>query len=76
MFGNIVQSGSQRVVLLAQDTPSGGLLKSLADWYGHNADVIAQWAGRIGWALLILVIAWWSSGNARRAVRRCPERHR
>lgn len=70
MFGNIVQSGSQRVVLLAQDTPSGGLLKSLADWYGNNADVIAQWAGRIGWALLILVIAWWISGNARRAVRR------
>ena len=70
MFGNIVPSGSQRVALLAQDTPSGGLLKSLADWYGNNADVIAQWAGRIGWALLILVIAWWISGNARRAVRR------
>ncbi|MDX2117710.1 MAG: mechanosensitive ion channel family protein [Planctomycetota bacterium] len=53
---------------------AGGTVQQLTEWYGRNADVIALWAGRLGWALLILVVAWWLSGAARRAVRKAVTR--
>lgn len=48
----------------------GGPLAQFGQWYAQNADTIAQWSGRIGWGILILVISWWLSGTARRAVRK------
>jgi len=74
-------SSTNWLITLAQsappgDSPSGApdWPRQLADWYARNADLIAQWAGRLGWALLILVIAWWLSGTARRAVRQAVQR--
>jgi len=70
MSSSLLVLASTSPSVLAEAAPQASPYTSFADWYASNADLIANWAGRIGWALLILVIAWWISGNARRTVRR------